>query len=150
MNPFWLVLLVSLVVSKPACRCLYGEQCWPSADFATLASQVSRPLLHPSPPESACYPASNPSGNCTDVTTNTINGRWRADQPGSMQNTNFETFILKNGTIDACYLNVTLGFPCHQGSVPIVGVDARSVQDVQAAVNFASKHNLRLVVKNTG
>ena len=67
-----------------------------------------------------------------------------------MQAPNFETFILKNGSIDACYLNTTLGSPCGQGSVPVVGVDARSVKDVQAAVAFASKHNLRLVVKNTG
>jgi hypothetical protein len=62
----------------------------------------------------------------------------------------FETFIFQNGTISGCYFNTTLGFPCGQGSVPPVGVDARTVQDVQAAVKFASKHNLRLVVKNTG
>jgi hypothetical protein len=150
MKFFWLVSLASLVVSKPSCRCLYGERCWPSSDLPTLASQLSQPLLHPSPPESACYPASKPSGNCTDVLANTNNGRWRSDRPGSMQNIQFETFIFKNGTIDACYLNATIGFPCHQGSVSFVGVDARLVQDVQAAVRFASKHNLRLVIKNTG
>jgi hypothetical protein len=44
----------------------------------------------------------------------------------------------------------TLGVPCTQGSVPVIGVDARSVGDIQAAVKFAVKHNLRLVVKNTG
>jgi hypothetical protein len=47
-------------------------------------------------------------------------------------------------------MNTTLGVPCEQGSVPIVGVDARSVGDIQAAVKFAVEHNLRLVVKNTG
>ena len=36
------------------------------------------------------------------------------------------------------------------GSVPPVGVDARSGTDIQAAVNFANKHNLKLVVKSTG
>ena len=36
------------------------------------------------------------------------------------------------------------------GSVPPVGVDARSGTDIQAAVNFARKHNLKLVVKSTG
>ena len=58
--------------------------------------------------------------------------------------------MFANGTIDACYLNATMGFPCTQGSVPVVGVDARSVRDVQATVEFASMHNLRLVIKNTG
>jgi len=150
MRSFWLLSLASLAFSKPSCRCLYGEPCWPSSDLPTLASQLSQPLLQPSPPESACYPASNPSGNCTDAVANANDGRWRSDQPGAMQATNFETFMFWNGTIDACYLNSTMGFPCGQGSIPFVGVDARSVEDVQATVKFASNHNLRLVVKNTG
>ena len=67
-----------------------------------------------------------------------------------MQSPNFETYEFANGTIDACYLNTTLGVPCTQGSVSVIGVDARSPSDVQAAVVFAQKYNLRLVVKNTG
>ncbi|KAH9478073.1 putative FAD-linked oxidoreductase [Psilocybe cubensis] len=78
------------------------------------------------------------------------NGTWRADTPGAMQNTNFEAFIFSNGTVDACYLDASLGFPCLQGSIPPIGVDARTVSDVQAAVKFAKRFNLRLVIKNTG
>jgi len=58
--------------------------------------------------------------------------------------------MFQNGTIDACYLNVTLGFPCKQGSIPPIGVDVRTAEDAQAAVKFANQKNLRLVVKNTG
>lgn len=58
--------------------------------------------------------------------------------------------MFENGTIDACYYNVLLGVPCHQGNIPVIGVDARSVADVQAAVNFTAKYYLRLVIKNTG
>ncbi|KAF9458246.1 hypothetical protein BDZ94DRAFT_1284944 [Collybia nuda] len=148
----WLVLsLVHLALSKPSCRCLYGEACWPKeSDFSDLALQLSQPLLYPKPPGSACYPANNPSGNCSEVMLNALHGRWRSDQPGSMQAPNFETFMFLNGTISACYINATLGFPCTQGSVPEIGVNARTIQDVQATVKFASTHNLRLVVKNTG
>ncbi|KAF9262895.1 FAD-binding domain-containing protein [Marasmius fiardii PR-910] len=133
------------------CRCLYGDACWPNdSDFASLASQTSQPLIHPLPPAAACYPIDNPSGNCTDVQLHTRDGNWRSDRPGAMQNINFETYIFENGTISACYLDTTLGAPCTQGSIPPVGVDARTVEDVQAAVKFAAAHNLRLVVKNTG
>jgi hypothetical protein len=65
-------------------------------------------------------------------------------------NTNWETYTFPNGTIEACYLNTTLGIPCQQGSVPVIGVDARMPGDIQAAVKFVAKHNLRLVVRNTG
>ena len=67
-----------------------------------------------------------------------------------MQSPNFETFTLPNGMFEACYINTALDVPCGQGSVPVIGVDARSVADIQAAVKFAAKHNLRLAVKNTG
>ncbi|KAI0635700.1 hypothetical protein C8Q77DRAFT_1099088 [Trametes polyzona] len=67
-----------------------------------------------------------------------------------MEATNFETFIFPDGSIDACFFNTSLNIPCRQGSVSVIGVDARSVGDVQAAVKFAADHNLRLAVKNTG
>jgi hypothetical protein len=70
--------------------------------------------------------------------------------PGQMQQPNFEAFEFPNGTIHACFLNTTLGIPCNQGSIPVIGVDARTVSDVQAAVEFAKRKNLRVVVKNTG
>ena len=134
------------------CRCLYGEKCWPNEnEFAKLTGQLSRPVLHPLPPASACYPPSAPSGDCSAITANYTNSKWRSDQPGAMQHANFETSISHgDDTLSACYLDTTLGVPCGQGSIPPVGVDARSGRDVQAAVIFAKQHNLKLVVKTTG
>ncbi|KAI8995653.1 FAD-binding domain-containing protein [Trametes punicea] len=136
---------------RSRCRCLFGEPCWPSAsEFAKLAKQVSQPLLHPLPPASPCYPVSNPSGNCSEVHQLWTDAAWRANQSGAMQGANFETFVFKNGAVSACFMNTSLGVPCTQGSVPVIGVDARTEADVQAAVRFAATHNLKLVVKSTG
>ncbi|KAG7095769.1 hypothetical protein E1B28_006474 [Marasmius oreades] len=133
------------------CKCPYGDACWPSdSEFEHLSSQISQPIIRPTPPQAVCYPASNPSGNCTDVQTNIFNGNWVSDRAGAYQNINFQAYISPNGTVSSCYLNATLGFPCEQGNIPPIGVDARSAADIQAAVRFAAKHNLRLVVKNTG
>ena len=133
------------------CLCTYGDPCWPDvATFAQLESQVSRPLIYPLPTASACYTAGNPSGNCSEVVEKWTDGNWRASMPGSMEAPNYETFEFKNGTISACYLNTTLGVPCEQGNVPVIGVDARTPEDIQAAINFAVQYNLKLVVKNTG
>ena len=38
----------------------------------------------------------------------------------------------------------------HHGRVPVIGVDARSVEDIQAAVTFVLQQKLKLVGKNTG
>ena len=84
------------------------------------------------------------------VLANWEGGIWRSSMPGSMESPNFETFMFQNGTIDACYHNTTIVGICGQGSVPVIGVDARTVDDIQAAVTFAVEQNLKLVVKGTG
>ena len=146
-----IALGLTSISSKPTnnCRCTSESACWPSdSDFQTLASTVSQPLIHPVPPATPCY--NSASGNCTEVQAGWFNGVWRSDQSGAAEHTNWETYTLPNGTIHACYLNTTLGFPCEQGAVPVIGVDARTPGDVQEAVKFAGNHNLRLVIKNTG
>ena len=141
---------VSSVPTNNQCRCTSDQPaCWPSdSDLQTLASKVSQPLIHPVPPATPCY--NSGAGNCTDVRSNWYNGVWRSDQSGAAEHTNWETYTFPNGTIQACYLNTTLSFPCQQGSVPVIGVDARTPSDVQEAVKFAAGHNLRTVIKNTG
>ncbi|KIJ13624.1 hypothetical protein PAXINDRAFT_100587 [Paxillus involutus ATCC 200175] len=133
------------------CLCTSDQSCWPNTEeFSQLQTQVSQPLVYPLPTASACYPTSDPSGNCTEVVENWADGNWRPSMPGSMEAPNFETFMFKNGTIEACYLNTTITGTCEQGRVPVIGVDARSVADIQAGVNFTVKNNLKLVVKSTG
>lgn len=144
-----LLLASSTALGKP-CKCLYGDACWPStSQFTSLAGKLSQPLIHPAPPEAACYDASQ-ADKCAEVQANYDRGRWRSDQSGSTQSPNFEVYIFSNNTIEACYRNATLGIPCGQGSVPPLGVDARTPKDIQETVKFAAKHNLRLVIKNTG
>ncbi|KAH7930955.1 FAD-binding domain-containing protein [Leucogyrophana mollusca] len=158
MRIFFLFSLLALgYASSPSpefgsrCRCTADQACWPSASvFSDFEKSISQPLIYPLPPASACYPSSSPSGNCTEALENWDDGNWRANHSGASQSPNFETYTWRNGTISACYKETSLGVPCGQGSVPVVGIDAREPSDIQAAVNFAVKHNLRLTVKNTG
>ncbi|KAI8605880.1 hypothetical protein EDD21DRAFT_298921 [Dissophora ornata] len=61
-----------------------------------------------------------------------------------MLQTNWETF---HG--QGC-LGTNQTVPCNQGAVPIWTVKATTVADVVETVQFASKHNIRLAIKNTG
>ena len=128
---------------------IHAGQPTPSFSHSGLLSQ---PFLHPLPTAYACYPTSSstPVSNCSWVQALYTDRIFRSDNPGSMQNANFEAYLFLNGTIDACYLNVTLDIPCKQGSIPPICVDIRKAEDAQAAVNFAKEKNLRLIVKNTG
>ena len=132
------------------CRCLYGQSCWPSAaEFDGLAAQLSQPLLRPLPEALPCYTDAT-SEACTSVRNSFSNSTWRAEVPGIMQNSNFEAYIYPNNTISRCPWDPPAGQTCEQGSIPPVGVDARTPQDIQQAIRFARQHNLKIVVHNTG
>jgi len=149
LTPLLTIALSSTLISAHNCRCTSGSGCWPSdSEFQTLVSKVSQPLIRPVPPATPCYDSA--TGNCTDVLTNWHNDIWRSNQPGAAEFTNHETHTFQNGTIQGCYLNTTLGIPCRQGNVPVIGVDARTPKDIQEAVRFAGNYNLRFVIKNTG
>ncbi|KAG2021372.1 FAD binding domain-containing protein [Coprinopsis cinerea AmutBmut pab1-1] len=166
-------LLISFALILPAlskdiprqgsgCRCIYGDPCWPSPSaFEALALKLSQPLLRPLPPASPCYSSepSSPSDAalCAEARENSDNGTWRSAHPGSMQHPNFESYTFPNGTIESCLLlhsSPGADFPgagsCGQGSVPPIGIDARTPSDIAAGIHFANEHHLRLVVKNTG
>ena len=139
------------VPTPSGCLCTSDQPCWPSPDtFAALASNLSQPLVYPRPTAWQCYPPSDPAGNCTEVAVNWNNGSWRASQPGALEMANWEPFVFQNGTLEACYLDTSVSGTCGQGRVSVIGVDARTVADVQAAIAFVVQHSLRLVVKNTG
>ena len=149
LTPLLTIALSLTSVSSRNCRCTSGSGCWPSdSEFQTLASKVSQPLVRPIPPATPCYDPT--AGSCTDVLANWYNSVWRSDQPGAVEISNYETYTFPNGTIQGCYLNTTLGIPCQQGSVPVIGIDARTPEDIQEAVRFAGSRNLRLIIKNTG
>ncbi|GJE99668.1 FAD-binding domain-containing protein [Phanerochaete sordida] len=139
--------------STGKCRCLSTESCWPSqAAFAALEANLSQPLLAPQQLAKPCYDSPT-SDECQTVQQSWTDGWWRSNSShsaGGTENTNFAAYSAPDGHIEACFLNTTLGYPCLQGSIPTVGVDVRSVEDIQLAINFAVTHNLRVVVKNTG
>lgn len=143
------VLLVR--AQNSSCRCLSTDSCWPPYDeFAALQANLSQPFITPTPLAAVCYPPGAPSGNCTAVQQGWTDPTFSTDHPGQMEERNWEAFIFPNGTIEECPMNNTLGIPCGQGNVPILGADVRTPEDIQAAVAFAVEHNLRVVVKNTG
>lgn len=67
-----------------------------------------------------------------------------------MQAPNWETYDHGN-MIEACYLNATSEHSeCEQGSVPAVGVGARVLGDIVAAVGFATSWGLRVFLRVQG
>lgn len=64
-----------------------------------------------------------------------------------MQWSNWETWPEKD---EQCYIETPQSTPCKQGRIPLLSVKVKEAKHIQEAVKFAAKHNLKLVIKNSG
>lgn len=93
------------------------------------------------PSTALCSDNSANTETCANAIAQWKNAAWRSDQAGAMLQLNWEN--------SSC-LSLLKDVVCSQGTVPRLGVNATTVEHVQATVRFASTRNLRLVIKNTG
>lgn len=135
------------------CYCTPSQSCWPSfSALTTFAKTLSSPraLIQVHPSAYACHDPHYDATACSIAKASQTDSVWIANQPGSMDTMTFETSIFGNITTMACDFNTARTTPCGQGSVPTVGVNATTENDIVQALKFANTHNLRVVVKNSG
>lgn len=156
--PFLAGLLVSALLAAPTsagnlgraprCKCTANNSCWPSQRaFSSLARRLSNPLINVTPISQPCFAPTFNEDQCEVVHDRFNDGIWRTDQPGAMMSANWEA---ADGMTTSCHFNNSATGTCQQGRVPVIGVNATTVRDVQEAVKFAAENNLKVVVKNTG
>jgi len=117
------------IIRAPFRRVRPGDAGWPSAaNWEKLKSQVGGRLIKLDSPLAACKDAS--SAACTDLLKNFTNPYYISDEPAYTQ---------ASGWVDAW-----------TSQPSVYAVAAETSEDVVAAVNFARKNNLRLVVKGGG
>ncbi|PPQ79352.1 hypothetical protein CVT24_007456 [Panaeolus cyanescens] len=150
-----LALATSSIEAKITCKCLPGSPCFPSPPvIKSFEKTLSEPLIHPRPMGSVCFP-NDPTFNptaCAEVKSKWHNGAFRTSVPEAAQFINWETMI-NSTAVDQCDPFGDVSDPtntCFQGRVPWGVVKVKTISDIQKTVRFASKHNLKLIVKNTG
>ncbi|KAK2746212.1 hypothetical protein FQN57_003334 [Myotisia sp. PD_48] len=133
---------------RPGCRCLAHESCWPSkTEWQALNKTINGNLVVVRPIGQACHDPTFDKEGCNFVTAMSENSTWRSDQPGALLSTNWESWPEEN---EACYVDSARKVPCGQGRIPRFSAIVHTPQHIQESVRFADKHNLRLVIRNTG
>lgn len=132
------------------CKPRPGSSGWPSdQDWQTLNQTINGKLLAPLPPAIVCDSARPEFNNasCTDliVSTKWFNSSFHADHPSSVDWPNWQN----DGCIPPIFTK-NVSTPCDTTAFPAYVVAAESGDDVAAAVKFAAKSGVRLVVKATG
>jgi len=128
--------------SSPRCKVFPGDPNWPSErEWASFNSSIDGALLKPLPPQAVCY-SSSPVFNttfCNAIAGGQVDPLFYLNDPVSVQS------LWAQG--NTCLITRNATGECTQGGYPTYVVDARTVKQVQAAVNFARNKNLRLVIK---
>ena len=129
----------------PRCRVGPEDAAWPTGEeWAQLNATVGGRLLKPAPAPAVCYPGPRFDRQACDFLASGAarQTRFWLDDPLSVLSP------WTQGNTCPAVANLTDETKtCSQGGFPTYEVNASSVRDVQAAVNFARNKHLRLVIK---
>ncbi|KAF2267965.1 FAD/FMN-containing isoamyl alcohol oxidase-like protein MreA [Lojkania enalia] len=130
------------------CKTFPGDANWPSVErWAAFNTSLDGALVRGIPPAASCYEGPYyDATKCAETQAGQFQSLWAQEDP-----------IIP-------YMQWQLGNPCpvpplgttppaaacNITSYPAYAVNATTVKQIQAAVNFARNYNIRLVIKNTG
>ena len=122
------------------CKVTPDSPDWPSDEqWQALNNSVSGHLIQPVPPGAVCHPDFPQYNNAS---CGALYGKW------TDPSFHYSTPATVDYNDDACLPSADT--PCSAAGYPAYVVDAASASDVQAAVQYAAKTGVRLIVKATG
>nr|UYO77191.1 FAD-dependent isoamyl alcohol dehydrogenase [Trichoderma balearicum] len=129
------------------CRVLPGDAAWPSAhDWAALNRTINGHLIATIPEASVCHNSPFKDYNATACAL--LQSSWdvavpnHINSPAEILNQNFQNY--------SCVPFTNEYQSCNLGNYASYVVDVTGADDVRNAIAFAKKHNVRIVIKNTG
>ncbi|CAG8195053.1 unnamed protein product [Penicillium olsonii] len=133
-----------------------SDPCWPTTEaWPSLNETVSGRLIKTVPPGSVCY-KSEPNcieTSCGYLFKNWVNSEYHSSNPVTVLDPLWSnsscTPVYPNGTSVSGDINAG-SKGCSLGNLSPFAVNATTAQHVKAAIQFASKHKVRLNIKNTG
>lgn len=128
-----------------SCKCGPEDSCWPSAaEWRALNSSVSGKLIADVQPAAPCYPGPlyDPK-TCASLNVQLTNQDFVSDTAIGLS---YPTGSCPPVDLEAGQKPGT----CLIGDQPRYTVNATEPEDVAKGIVFAKKHNIRLVVRNTG
>ncbi|KAK4185896.1 hypothetical protein QBC35DRAFT_388516 [Podospora australis] len=140
--------------NPPTCRSAPGDPTWPSqANWNSLNSTVNGRLIATIPIGASCHTSFISPLTGQPVST------YNAAQCAALRNTwHFPETHIENpsspmaytATSNSCNPFSAASSSCTIGNHAVYAIDAVTTSDLQAGINFARQHNLRIVIKNTG
>ncbi|KAF6828789.1 isoamyl alcohol [Colletotrichum plurivorum] len=145
--------LLSLVsaagVLAQTCKTTPNDAAWPSeADWSALSTTLQGTLVKTQPVASSCYPGNpfNSPQTCEDVEKGWGFSDFHALVPESID----YPLYANNSCLPPGATGYSASKACDVGALPQYVVNATTEEQVAAAMSWASKRNIRIVIKGTG
>ncbi|KAK2046618.1 FAD binding domain-containing protein [Colletotrichum somersetense] len=141
--PFAAAGLLPKRAEDASCRCLPGDDCWPStSSWDALNSTVAGKLVATVPIGSVCHDPNYDEAACT-----ALQESWTLPQTHFPSSSSVMQTYFANQSCDPFTDRTT---PCLIGNYVSYAVEVTSAQDVVETINFARDNNIRFLVRNTG
>lgn len=146
---FPLSFISSQKYTAPHCKASPQSNAWPSTqDWNALNKSIDGSLLRTAPAGSACYDG-NPLNSpyyCGDVENQWNFGAYHASWPESIS----YSIFANNSCVPPGIAGHDKEKGCTIGGLPQYIVNATTEEQIGKAMEWASKRNIRIVVKSTG
>ncbi|GAQ12227.1 hypothetical protein ALT_9548 [Aspergillus lentulus] len=144
-----LLALPTAVHSKPHCKLSPLDAEWPSTEeWAALNASIQGTLIKTTPVASSCYPG-NPFGSTEDCTIVKKYWSYAAYHSSWPESIDYSIYT-NNSCVPPGVAGYTEGRGCSIGALPQYIVNATTEEQVATAMQWASRRNIRIVVKGTG
>ncbi|KAJ5735098.1 FAD linked oxidase N-terminal [Penicillium malachiteum] len=138
----WL-LAVPLVSASPECRCFPGDACWPSESVWSQFNQTLDGALVKTVPLGV--PCHAPHYN--NATCEVLREGWTYPEEHYDSSSSIMAPFFANGSCDPFH---PVSKPCTLGNYVRYSVNVSTSTQISDAVKFATKHNIRVIIRNTG
>lgn len=135
-----------LNLTEDGCRCFPGDTCWPSTDsWAALNRSLSGRFIKTTPLASPCHDSQ--FGPYNEDICNGLKNTWTV---AATHDTSPSSIMAPFFANQSCDPFLEPSSPCVVSTYAQYSVNVSEPSDVEQALRFAEKHNIRLVIKNTG
>ena len=160
--PFSILIICcfyGLFCSAENCRCFPGDFCWPSQlTWQQLNTSVNGRLVATVPLGAPCHDPVYNATECKSLQTNWLEPKqqlgyspWTIVLHSSSYSYDSSSSVMAPFFANqSCDPFTPKSTPCTLGNYVDYAINVSQVSDISKGIAFAVKHNIRLVVRNTG
>ncbi|KAL4960182.1 FAD-dependent oxidoreductase [Aspergillus stella-maris] len=143
-----LTLLTGVLALAPAngncaCRCMPGDECWPSTSvWSQFNETIDGRLVATVPLGTPCHGETYDAEVC-----DALKSEWTLPELHYVTSSSIMAPFFANGSCDPFH---PVEKPCTLDNYVVYAVNVTKHEHVSKAIQFAKEHNLRTVIRNTG